>query len=567
MIKSKAKLLGASLLALTLLSGCNGPGSTDSNSEASQEQSHQSTMADVTWANEDVAKRYDIYTDYTLQADLSNYSDNQRKLLGLLIDASKIMDDLYWKQAYGDKESLLNSISDDKARHFAEINYGAWDRMGGDQPFLSGYEDKPLGAQFYPEDMTKEEFQAAEFDNKVNLYSLVKRDDNGKLYSLPYHVAYKTELEKASALLKQAAALAETDSFKHYLTLRAEALVTDDYQESDMAWMDMKDNPIEIVIGAIETYEDLLFGYRTSYESYVLLKDMQWSKKLSRFASFLPELQAGLPVEPEYKKDIVGTQSDLNAYDVLYYAGHSNSGSKTIAINLPNDEQVQLSKGTRRLQLKNAMKAKFDKILVPISEVLIVPEQRQHITFNAFFANTMFHEVAHGLGIKNTINGKGFVRTALKEMASPYEEGKADILGLYMIQKLHEKGEITEGSLMDYYVTFMAGIFRSSRFGVSNAHGKANMLRFNYFKDKGAFARNEAGQYSIDKDKFEIAIKDLSKLILTLQGNGDYEQAKELLNSKGIVSEDLAQDFERLANSNIPVDIYFNQGKEVLGLK
>ena len=293
---------------------------------------------------------------------------------------------------------------------------------------------------------------------------------------------------------------------------------------------------------------------------------MAWSEKLAKYAAFLPELQKGLPVNKKYKAEVPGSDADLNAYDVIYYAGHSNAGSKTIAINLPNDEEVQLKKGTRRLQLKNAMRAKFDTIMQPIANELIVPEQRANVTFTGFFANTMFHEVAHGLGIKNTINDKGMVRQVLKEHASALEEGKADILGLYMIRQLLEKGAITEGKLEEYYTTFMAGIFRSVRFGASSAHGKANMVRFNYFQEQGAFSRNEQGLYSVNIEKMTSAIDSLSELILTLQGNGDYQGVNDLVASKGVITEALAADLARLETANIPVDIVFKQGKKVLGL-
>jgi len=330
--------------------------------------------------------------------------------------------------------------------------------------------------------------------------------------------------------------------------------------------MDMKTNTLDIVIGPIETYEDQLFGNKAAHEAYVLIKDQEWSARLAKFSAYLPELQKGLPVGDKYKKETPGTDSDLNAYDVVYYAGDCNAGSKTIAINLPNDEEVQLQKGTRRLQLKNAMKAKFDKIMVPLSEVLIDSSQRNHVTFDAFFANTMFHEVAHGLGIKNTINGKGTVRTALKELSSALEEGKADILGLYMIQQLNAKGELTD-DFKDNMVTFMAGIFRSVRFGASSAHGKANMVRFNFFKEKEAFTRNEDGTYKVNFDKLQVAMEELSNLILTLQGNGDYEGVANLVAEKGMISPELQSDLDRLGNANIPVDVIFEQGKEVLGLK
>jgi hypothetical protein len=477
------------------------------------------------------------------------------------------MDDLFWQQAFDqDKNSFLSQITDPKVQNFAAINYGPWDRLSGDQAFLSGTDEKRLGAQFYPSDMTKEEFEASDFTDKNGLYSMVRRDKNGQLAAIPYSTYFAKELKAASKLLIKAATLAEDNSFAAYLNLRAEALLTDNYQASDYAWMDMKTNPIELVYGPIETYEDQLFGYRAAFESYVLLKDLAWSERLSKYASFLPELQQGLPVEAKYKAQMPGANADLNAYDVIYYAGHSNAGSKTIAINLPNDEEVQLKKGTRRLQLKNAMQAKFDNILLPISKQLIIPEQRQHITFNAFFANTMFHEVAHGLGIKTVLGSEQTVRQALKEHASALEEGKADILGLFMVQQLLAKGVINEGILEDYYVTFMAGIFRSVRFGASSAHGKANMIRFNFFQEYQAFSRNEAGLYKVDMLKMAEAIDALSNKILTLQGDGDYDGVAKLVADKGVIKSQLQQDLDKLTAADIPVDIDFKQGIKVLGL-
>ena len=328
----------------------------------------------------------------------------------------------------------------------------------------------------------------------------------------------------------------------------------------------MKTNGIDIIIGPIEVYEDKLFNARAAFESYVLIKDMEWSKRLSHYVSFLGELQSGLPADAQYKKEKPGTDSELNAYDVVFYAGDCNAGSKTIAVNLPNDEEVQTTKGTRRSQLKNVMKAKFEKILVPLANELIASDQRKHITFDAFFATTMFHEVAHGLGIKNTINGKGTVRKALGELGSALEEGKADILGLYMIDKLFAKGQLKDGELMDYYVTFLASIFRSIRFGASSAHGQANMVRFNYFKEKGAFTKNADGTYSVNLEKMKEATNSLSALILKLQGDGDAKGVEDLMKKMGKVSPDLQADLDKLKAKNIPVDIIFVQGKGILGL-
>lgn len=545
------KNLIAAFFCGALLSAC-----TPAENKDQQNQDNSINMTD----------RVNEYAEYTLTADLSQLSDNQKKMIPLLIEVSGIMDELFWKEAYGDKEALLNSISDEATKQFVKINYGPWDRLRGNEPFLNGVGEKPLGAQYYPLDMTKQEFEAFENPDKESLYTLIKRDESGALYTQWFNEAFQAEIQRASDLLKQASALADDDGFKNYLSLRSKALLTDDYLESDMAWMDMKSNQIDFVVGPIENYEDKLYNYKAAHEAYVLIKDMEWSERLAKFVSFLPELQANLPVADEYKQESPGTESDLNAYDVVYYAGDCNAGSKTIAINLPNDERVQLDKGTRRLQLKNAMRAKYDKILVPINNLLIDESQRKHVTFDAFFANTMFHEVAHGLGIKNTINDKGTVRAALKEHGSALEEGKADILGLYMVTQLQQKGEI-EGDLMDYYTTFLAGIFRSVRFGASSAHGKANMIRFNYFKENNAFSYNpENGTYKVNFEEFQSAMNSLSGLILKLQGDGDYEGVDALFKEKGIVGEELQKDLDRVGAAGIPRDIVFKQGVEVLGL-
>ena len=550
-----------------VLSACSPADNTSSTTSANSDAKTAETTATVSLLPA-FEKRLDIYRSVDLTADLSALSDNQRAMLSKLIDASKIMDELFWQQAFAEeKAAFLAKLPEGKVRTFADINYGPWDRLKGDEPFLSGYAEKPAGAQFYPADMTKQEFETAELSDKTGLYSVIRRDSEGKLHTIPYSVQYKAELEAAAKLLTEASVLAEDKEFAEYLKLRAQALLTDNYQPSDFAWMAMKNNPIELVIGPIETYEDQLFGYRAAFEAYVLVKDLSWSEKLAKYAATLPALQKGLPVAEAYKAETPGSDADLNAYDVIYYAGHSNAGSKTIAINLPNHEQVQLEKGTRRLQLKNAMQAKFDHIMLPIADLLIAPEQRRHVTFNAFFNNTMFHEVAHGLGIKNTINDKGSVRQALKEHASALEEGKADILGLYMITQLKQQGMLDEGELEDYYTTFMAGIFRSVRFGASSAHGKANMIRFNYFAEQGAFVRNDDGTYQVDYPKMQAAMASLSELILTLQGDGNYDGVAALVTDKGVIKPQLSADLARLAAADIPVDVVFNQGKEILGLK
>lgn len=541
----KTVLRWATLLATACLAGCGGPD------------------PGVDTADVDYREKLEDYVTVKLAADLSGLSDSQREMLPLLVEAAQVMDGLFWQQAYGDREALLEGIEDANARRFAEINYGPWDRLDNNRPFLPGVGPKPPGANYYPSNMTAEEFEvAAHNDPRLrSQYALVRRNTAGELLAIPYNVAFRDQLVAVAELLRQAASLAEDSGFRRYLQIRADALESNDYQPSDFAWMEMRDNAIDLVIGPIESYEDGLFGTKTAFEAYVLIKDKQWSDRLAKYSTMLPALQDGLPVPPEYKAEEPGGDSQLNAYDVLYYAGDCNAGAKTIAINLPNDEQVQLEKGSRRLQLKNAMRAKFDNILLPIADILIDEQQRDDIDFEAFFSNTMFHEVAHGLGIKNTLDGRGTVREALKDASSALEEAKADILGLHLIGKLTDAGEFPKEGLAGNYTTFLAGIFRSVRFGASSAHGRANSISFNYFQRSQAFSRDSvSGTYRIDAEKMRAAVDSLSGKILRLQGDGDYDGAKALLAEIGVLGGEVESDLARLEDAGIPVDIVFEQG-------
>lgn len=512
-----------------------------------------------------IALKLSSYKTVKLTADLNDLEMEEKEGLKHLIQASELIDQIFRMQAYG-HNILADTIMDPNTVKFMQINYGPWDRLDNNKPFIKGIGPKPLGANFYPEDMRKSEFDSLNDPLKNSPYTIIVRED-GALKVLKYSEAYQQMLLEASNLLRNSANFFKDSMFKLYLKSRADALLSNDYDESDRLWLDMKDNRFDIIIGPIETYEDKLFGIKTAFESYVLVKDMEWSKRLEKYIAYLPELQKGLPVDKKYKADLAGSSSQLNAYDIIYYAGDCNSGSKTIAVNLPNDEKIQEEKGTRRSQFKNVIKSKFDFIMMPIANELIAPDQRKHVTFNAFFSNTMFHEVAHGLGIKNTINGKGTVQQSLGSYYSALEEGKADILGLYMITQLYDKKVLQEGELMDYYVTFMAGIFRSVRFGAASAHGQANMIRFNYFLEQGAFVKDaKTGFYSINFEKMKSAMTSLSAIILKLQGDGDLEGVKKLIAEKGVIKDELKKDLEKLSSKNIPVDLVFDQGIEVLEL-
>ena len=513
-----------------------------------------------------IERKANEFAEVNLTSDLSHLSGQQKALIGLLFQVADIMEEIYWAQVFPDRDAAMGAMMDENVSSFFKINYGPWERLNGNLPYLAGYGPKPAGSGFYPKDMTREEFELLDDPKKADLYTLITRNQDGTLEVVPYHKAYAKQVTKAADLLKQASELAEDPGFKEYLKLRAEALLTDEYLASDIAWMEMKDNEIDFVVGPIENYEDALYNYKAAHESFILIKDKAWSEKLAYINSVLPQMQASLPVPDEYKKEVPGDNSDLGAYDAIYYTGDCNAGSKTIAINLPNDERVQASKGSRKLQLKNSIRYKFEEILVPISNVLIVEEQREHVTFDAFFENTMYHEVAHGLGLNQTINGSGTVRSALREQYSALEEGKADILALFLITKMYEEGMLGERDLMDNYITFMASIFRKVRFGVASSHGKANMVRFYYFQEKGAFAKNLNGTYSINFEKMQVAMNELALLILTTQGDGNYDLAKQLVEEKGYIREELQADLDRLKELNIPVDIVFNQGPEVVGL-
>ena len=515
-----------------------------------------------------IKDKIEQYATVPLKADMEKLSERERELVSLFIEIADVMDDIYWEQTFGEgNRKRLKELEDPDKRRFAEIQYGAWDRLDGDRPFLSGYGDKPAGANFYPADMKEAEFNKLDDPLKTSPYSILRRDIKGNIIVIPYSKAYAKQLGQADMLLGKAIELAEDEEMKNYLEARREALRSDEYQKSDMVWMDMKKSRLDFVFGPIENYEDGLFGLKTSFEAFVLIKDEDWSGRLERYTSMLPEMQTLLPCDPKYKRERPGTESDLYVYDVVYYAGECNAAGKTIAINLPNDEQVQLERGTRRMQLRNAMEAKYENILFPIANFMIDKSQIKNVRFEAFFNNVCFHEVAHGLGIKNTIDGKGTVREALKNQYSAWEEAKADICGLFMVQTLIEKGELKGISVEDAYVSYMAGLLRSVRFGAKEAHGIANIMCFNFMQDRKAFTRTKDGRYKVDVKNMRKAIEEWAALVLATEGNGDYKAASNYAAKNGTVRLELQHDLKTIEKAKIPIDIVFKQGPRELGLK
>lgn len=540
MINLSASLLGVATVASTLFS-------------CSTQQQESPMKAKV-----------EEYAQVELKSDLvNNLNDKEKELVKIFFQVGEITDDLFWQQTFGDK-SQLDTITDSYAKEFAMIHYGAWDRLDNNKPFLAGYGEKSAVCNYYPHDITAEEFDAFEDANKNSWYTVIRRNEDGSLKSVWYHEAYAEEIGRICALLEKAVTLAEDPGLKNYLEKRIEAFKTDDYLESDLAWMDMKDSKIDFVTGPIESYDDKFQETKASYESFILLKDEARSKDLAKFVAMLPALQKELPCAPEYKTFVPGTSSDLNVYDAVYYAGDCNAGSKTIAINLPNDEKVHALKGTRRLQLRNSMKAKFDKILMPIGQLIVTPEQQKYLNFDAFFWNVTFHEVAHGLGVKQTINTNESVDAVMGTEKTSWEEAKADILGLFMVTKLIEMGEITNITAEDAIATYIAGILRSVRFGAASSHGKANMMCFNYMEKAGAFSRDAKGQYVIDFGKAKEAMNGWAALILQTQGDGNVEFATKYRAENGGITPALQADLDKINGAGIPRDITFIQGADIL---
>lgn len=540
MINLSASLLGVATVASTLFS-------------CSTQQQESPMKAKV-----------EEYAQVELKSDLvNNLNDKEKELVKIFFQVGEITDDLFWQQTFGDK-SQLDTITDSYAKEFAMIHYGAWDRLDNNKPFLAGYGEKPAVCNYYPHDITAEEFDAFEDANKNSWYTVIRRNEDGSLKSVWYHEAYAEEIGRICALLEKAVTLAEDPGLENYLEKRIEAFKTDDYLESDLAWMDMKDSKIDFVTGPIESYDDKFQETKASYESFILLKDEARSKDLAKFVAMLPALQKELPCAPKYKTFVPGTSSDLNVYDAVYYAGDCNAGSKTIAINLPNDERVHALKGTRRLQLRNSMKAKFDKILMPIGQLIVTPEQQKYLNFDAFFWNVTFHEVAHGLGVKQTINTNESVDAVMGTEKTSWEEAKADILGLFMVTKLIEMGEITNITAEDAIATYIAGILRSVRFGAASSHGKANMMCFNYMEKAGAFSRDAKGQYVIDFGKAKEAMNGWAALILQTQGDGNVEFATKYRAENGGITPALQADLDKINGAGIPRDITFIQGADIL---
>ncbi|MDE5421794.1 Zn-dependent hydrolase [Ancylomarina sp. DW003] len=504
------------------------------------------------------------YAKVKLNADLSSLSESHAKLFSHLLKAADAIDELYWLQSYGDKNELLSKMGDDPdIKAYAMINYGPWDRLDGNAPFTDDYPPRPLGIGFFPSDMNQNDFFAIPGNEKFEPFTVVRKDAKGELKVLPYHEAYKVQINKAVDHMRRGAELCDCKDFKEYLLQRADDLLTDNFEKSDALWLNMKDNKMDFIAGPIENLEDHLIWTKYSYGAFILLRNMEWTKNVKEFSLLLPYLQKNLPVDDKYKAETPEANSDIVVYDVLYNSGYCNAGNKLIGLNLPIGTESVVS-NSRKVHFKNVMEAKFEKILQPITNLIIDEKQRKHVKFTSFFQNTIFYEISNSLGISQTINGKGSVKDALKEHHAIINVLKNDVLRMFFITKLHEMNELKGVDLMDNYVTHMADVFRSIRFGVTDAQGVANMIRFNYFNEQEAFKYDsKTGTYKINDYKMKKAIESLSKLVLEIQGNGDFDLAAEIIRDKGYIHNELLNDLYRIQRAKIPKDVVYDQGDQL----
>jgi hypothetical protein len=517
--------------------------------------------------NSEIKKLLSQYSITKIKYDKNLLDEREKIVIDKLYQACKIIDDIFLEQVYSKNKEIkaeLENKTDENSRfvyRFFQMNFGPFDRINHNKCFY-GTLKKPEGANFYPEDMTKEEFEnwiknnPNDKDLFTSEFSIIRRTDN-KLIAIPYSEFYSDKLSKAATLLREAAEYCDNASLKKYLELRAKAFETNDYYESDMAWMDLKDNKIEFVIGPYEVYEDEMFNFKASFEAFLTIKDPVESKKLEKFAAYLTDLEKNLPIEDKYKTFERGSESPIVVVNQVFSAGDTKAGVQTLAFNLPNDERVRAAKGSKKVMLKNIHEAKFEKLLKPIAEIVLDESQLKYVTFDAFFNHTLMHEMSHGIGPGFIeVNGqKTEVKKELKETYSKIEECKADILGMYNNIFMVDKGEYSKESVNETWATFLAGIFRSVRFGINEAHGGGNAIIYNYLLEKGGYVYDaNTEKVKVDFEKVYPALKELANKILTIQATGDYEGSKALITKYAVSSPSLEK--LRVKLSVLPVDIY-----------
>ena len=512
-----------------------------------------------------IEQRISQWKEIKLTTDISQLSDNEKEMLTIFIDISKIIDDIFWQQNFGKKEDILNNISGQDTLEFVKLNYGPWDIIEGKKSIIPGYDEKPLGAQFYPKDIKYLPFINLKAEGKLSPYTLIKRDDSGDLYITAYHNAYKEDLEKISELMLKASELTDNEQFATYLKARAEALLIDKYLASDQAWMQVKDNKLDFLIGPVETRLDNFFHNKAAYETYVLIRNEKLSEKAKSYARLLTNFQQCLPMDKSYKEQPLTQDIDFGVYDAVYYAGISNYGGKMLSLNRPYDIQVLKKYGSRKMMFKNVMDAKLNNILMPIAKIMIDSTQVNMITSNAFSEENLLYEIGDKLGFNKTLKGDK-VKDALKDYYTIIDKTRADLVKLYLAKELKNLGEIDASQLEQHYLTYVANVFRIVRLGDGIPEAKAGMLIFNFFIEKKAVTRNENGTYFVNFEKMNNSIEELTTLIHKIEQDGDYKKAKEIVTDKAMIKEPIKTDINKIHEQGVPIDVRFKQGKEVLGL-
>lgn len=528
-----------------------------------QKQSSKST------GDAELAAKIRRFAPTVLTANSSALTSKDQLALKKIIEAAKLLDPLFLRQVWSGNDALEKKLQADKSAvgrerlHYFYINDGPWSLLDNNEPFIEGVpQEKPPQANFYPDDMTKDEFNNwvqglsdTEKEKATGFFYVIRRGGDGKLTTVPYSQAYREYLEPAAKLLREAAALTSNKTLSSFLSKRADAFGSNDYHDSDVAWMDL-DSPIEVTIGPYETYEDELFSYKAAFEAYVTLRDDAETAKLTKFSVHLQELENNLPIDPRYRNPKLGAASPIRVVNEVFASGEGNNGVQTAAYNLPNDERVIKEKGSKRVMLKNVQDAKFNKTLIPISRVVLDPSQLSALSFDSFFTHTLCHELMHGLGPHNiTVNGQETtVRKQLKELYSAIEEAKADVTGLWALQYMIDKGIIEKSMERTLYTTYLASMFRSVRFGITEAHGRGVAMQFNYLTDEGAIKYNQhAGTFSVDQSRIKDGVRKLTHDLLTLEAEGSYDKAKAILDKYAVIRPEMKQAFDKL--TNVPVDI------------
>jgi hypothetical protein len=502
-----------------------------------------------------------------IKVDLSKLSPNDRKVLARLVQASKIIDGIFLRQAWAGNTSMLLDLAGDQSAdgrtrlHYFLINKGPWSRLDHNAPFVLGAPQKPDGAGFYPVDATKSEIEswikslsAAEQERAKGFFTVVRRQADRQLTLVPYNIEYEGELTRAAGLLREAAKASSDPTLKRFLTTRADAFLSNDYYPSDVAWMELN-GAIEPTIGPYEVYEDEWFNYKAGFEAFITVQDAEESAKLKKFSGQLQDIEDHLPIDPKYRNPKLGALSPMVVVNEIYCAGDGNHGVQTAAFNLPNDERVTREKGSKRVMLKNVQDAKFEKTLVPISKIVLSAEDQKDLSFDAFFTHIVVHELMHGLGPHDVeLNGrKSTVREELKDTFSALEEAKADISGLFAIQYMIDKGVLPKSLERPLYTTFLASSFRTIRFGTNEAHGRGMVVQLNYLLDHGGFVAKPDGTFAVNMDKIKSAVEGLTREIMTIQAEGNYEKAKAILPRPDSIKPEVLQALKKMGD--VPVDI------------